>query len=312
MSEDSRLEIAWRQLELENPDSIERLQGLRMKEEQKQFMRQGGNQKLEQENEQEEDQEKNYPIKEDHKQWELQNNDHLKQLFQQLGLPNFMQSFGDVKLVFLGDESLWFYRSILANISPSWKMLLESCRDTDIILLPGTRKIEFWVEVENETFWKVKDELLGEVKVETKVNYKKSHANVLHREPVNTNSKYDRENIQRKSIIEDKRTQTAVTFNAIYQRFCKVCDKKVTGGNVARHMWESHKIGNALNFQYPCSTSWNCGKIFTRAQTEAIHECRMNPSLFPSTCQFCLEKFKSEKKVHNHRRRVGCHGRPKV
>ena len=272
MIEDSRLEIAWKQLELENPDSTERLKSLRAKEEQKQVMRQGENQEEELEKEKDSDQEQSHLIKEDHKQREWQNNNNLKQLFQQLRFPNFMQSFGDVKLVFLGDESLWFYRSILGSISPSWKMLLESCKETDLILLPGTRKIEFWVEVENESFWKVKDDLLGEVKVETNVNYKESQANILHREPKNIYPKYDHKNIQRKSVIGDKRINNA-SFNAIYQRFCKMCDKKVTGGNVARHMWERHKIGNALHFQYPCSTIWNFGKIFTRPQTEAIHEC---------------------------------------
>ena len=136
MIEDSRLEIAWKQLELENPDSTERLKSLRAKEEQKQVMRQGENQEEELEKEKDSDQEQSHLIKEDHKQREWQNNNNLKQLFQQLRFPNFMQSFGDVKLVFLGDESLWFYRSILGSISPSWKMLLESCKETDLILLP--------------------------------------------------------------------------------------------------------------------------------------------------------------------------------
>ena len=77
MREDSRIEIAWKQLELENPDSTERLKSLRAKEEQKQVMRQGG----ELEKEKDGDQEQSHLIKEDHKQRELQNNNHLKQLF---------------------------------------------------------------------------------------------------------------------------------------------------------------------------------------------------------------------------------------
>ena len=77
-------------------------------------------------------------MKKDQKQKESQDNGHLKNLRHQLWLPNFMETFGDVKLVFMGGESLRFYRSILANISPNWKTILQVCKETDTILLPAT------------------------------------------------------------------------------------------------------------------------------------------------------------------------------
>ena len=45
-------------------------------------------------------------------------------------------------------------------------------------------------------------------------------------------------------------------------------------------------------------------ELSVAAQTEASHECRMNPSLFPCTCLCCLEKLRSDLKLRSDRRNV--------
>ena len=64
----------------------------------------------------------------------------------------------------MGGEYVSFYRSVLANISPDWKTILNACKETDTILLPPTEKGEFWDEAENYLFCKekTKHQLLNE------------------------------------------------------------------------------------------------------------------------------------------------------
>ena len=174
MYNDDRLKMAWRQLELENPDSTERLKCLMVKEQQKNSMKQTQKKKQEHDekkNEKEKEQEQIHATKVDQKQKGLNFNGHLRGLLQQLWLPNFMRSFGDVNLVFMGGESMRFYKSILANISNNWKTVLEVCMEADTVLLPGTEKGEFWDEAMNYLFCneKTKEQLLSEGQNESKI-----------------------------------------------------------------------------------------------------------------------------------------------
>ena len=313
MSEDSRLKKAWRQLELENPDSTERLNRLMVKEQQKHLMKQ--TQKKMKEHDKKENQKEKEQIhakREGQKQKESYHNSHLRGLLQQLWLPNFMRSFGDVKLVFMGGESIRFYRSILANISLNWKTIMEVCMETDTVLLPETEIGEFWDETKNYLFCKekTKQQLLSEGRNERKFKDEDSLAVEpfleSDREPEKTDINYDNTNKPTIYMNTDKNRQKSAIFRAASPRICEVCLKIIRCRSLPRHMWESHKIGDAVNFQHPCKTVWNCGKTFTRAQAEASHECRANPSIFSSTCHFCLDKYKSEKALKNHRKNGTC------
>ena len=315
MAEDARLERAWRQLELENPDSTERLKWLMVKEKQKNSMKQTQKKKKEndeKENEKEKEQEQIHAIKVDQKQKGFNLNGHSRGLLHQLWLPNFMRSFGDVKLVFMGGESIRFYKSILANISNNWKTVLEVCMEADTVLLPETEKGEFWDEAMNSLFFneKTKEQLLSEGQNESKI--KDDHSLAIEpfmeskRKLEKTYTNYDNKDTQTIYMITDKNRQTGSIFRTVSPRICEVCSKIIKCRSIPRHMWESHKIGDAVNFQHPCKTVWNCGKTFTRAQAEESHECRANPSIFSSTCPFCLDMFKSEKAVKNHRKNGTC------
>ena len=243
-------------------------------------------------------------MRKDQKQKEFHDIGHSMNLLHQMWLPKFMKSFGDVKLVFMGGQSIWFYRSVLANISLTWKTLLEVCKETDAILLPETEKREFLDEVKNDLFCKekIKHRVLNEGHTERKNKGKEPLATepvvefnrVL--EKIYTN--YDNTNERLNIVIKKPRKQVTI--------FCKVCLKNLKCRHLARHMWESHKIGDSVNFQFPCKTAWNCGRTFTRAQSETAHVCRANTSLFSVTCTLCLERFKSEKMFKNHRKNGTC------
>ena len=307
MSDNSRLRLAWKQLELENPDSTERLKCLRVTQELNNLIKQtqkNGVEQYKKENEREKNQEHINTMRKDQKQKEFHDIGHSMNLLHQIWLPKFMESFGDVKIVFMGGQSIWFYRSVLANISPTWKTLLEVCKETDTILLPGTEKGNFLDEAKNNLFCKEKTK--HKVLIEGHNKRKSTGKEPLAIEPVvefkkeleKTYINYDNTNERPNMAIKKPRKQVTL--------FCKVCLKNLKCRHLARHMWESHKIGESVNFQFPCKTVWNCGRTFTRAQTETAHVCRANASLFSITCAVCLKRFKSEKMLKNHRKNGTC------
>ena len=90
------LELAWRQLELENPEYISRLRKLK------------------------EEQEKNQ--KTDLSQTSHPSS-HVQQIFQELTSPGFASTHGDVTLVFKDNDRIQFYKIILSLMKHEWNML---------------------------------------------------------------------------------------------------------------------------------------------------------------------------------------------
>ena len=85
-----------------------------------------------------------------------------------------------------------------------------------------------------------------------------------NRELEKTSTNYVNTNEQKNMVTKKPRKQLT--------QICEVCFKIDKCRRLPRHMWESHKIGDPANFQYPCKTVWNCGKTFTRAQAKTAHE----------------------------------------
>ena len=119
------LEKAWQQLGVENPESIFRLR--KLKAEQKTN---------------DDEQEENYLP---HPQI-LASSNHIELIFKELTDPGFSSKFGDVTLVFKDGNSVPYYKSILSLVSIEFRMLLQLYTNTDLVILTGISKEEFFGE----------------------------------------------------------------------------------------------------------------------------------------------------------------------
>ena len=115
------LELAWRQLELENPEYISRLRKLK------------------------EDQEKNQK----HDCFQTSHpSSHVQQIFQELTSPEFSSLHGDVTLVFKNNDRIHFYKSILSLIKHEWNLLHQIfSKNTEVVILPEITLQDFFDEM---------------------------------------------------------------------------------------------------------------------------------------------------------------------
>ena len=272
------LELAWRQLELENPEYINRLRQL--KEEQ------GKNQKTE-------CVQASRPFS------------HVQKIFQELTSPEFSSIHGDVTLVFKDNERIHFYKSILTLMKHEWNMLHQLfSKNTEVVILPDTTEQEFFDEmIEKNSDLTADSDLKGDITLGDSENYRteENMSNINWQTTAKeedillskSKEEHKKENIQLwsscltcneaiegnnfdmdhfcsfqcTSCLKQYRTEDKLlkhkekhgrgqqTLTPTY--FCNFCKKYVN--NFARHKREAHRIGKPVIF--PCST---CGKEFMR------------------------------------------------
>ena len=237
------LERAWQQLELENPESIRRLRELKAEQEKVDRHRVKTGVLL---------------------TANISSYNHVSNIFKDLTNPQFASNFGNVTLVFKNGECVRFYKSLLSLISVDWRMLLQMCNESDLVILTGLSQKDFFEEVveEKTIFRKPNTEELVEEKIHCDGEIKdedlfgKASTSVEEvRNYSDDNSKIKR--MPSKSHLRSKK------------RWCHLCEKIIAGATHSRHMAERHTQGRGPVF--PCT---NCDSNFTRNQALKKHKCR--------------------------------------
>ena len=244
------LEKAWQQLEVENPDSIFRLRKLKA-------------------NQNTNDGKKG---KRDFPQPKIiASSNHIEHIFKELTDPGFAYTFGDVTLVFKDGDCVPYYRSILSLISIEFRMLFQLYSYTDLVILTGISKEEFFGEVFKE------DDASGDPNT----------LDIVNDSLVIQNQHENKEFLKQTRNIGKIRRRN--TF------WCDICEKKIV--DLKRHKDEVHTKSRA--FQSCSHCDYSCDRKYDLNRHRKT--CRRDPANgYNFTCPACGKKFQTKKQQKRH------------
>ena len=320
------LERAWQQLELENPESVDKLRLLKTEQ------GRGDGQELKTGSQQPQ---------------LLSPYWHAKQVFMVLTAPQFASNFGDVTLVFQDGEQVRFYRSILSLISDEWRLLLQVCNNSDLVILTGHSRKEFFEDVldteqivssncDEEVHNANNANILSEGELEDKDVFQDAFNILEVRGGIFSEGEktYQTDPPSNQIKLYSRDVQEVELPSARYgSKKCPECGKSRV--NLAKHMkikhsshgstdkrgattctecgyvstWSNlsrHKRTKHGTKKFQCNT---CGEKFYRSDTLKKHMCRKDLSIFPIGCNKevpCNKRFKSLSFERNHRRSARC------
>ena len=253
------LEKAWQQLEVENPESISRLRKLKA------------------------DQKKNdgKKGKSDIPQPKIiAPSNHIEHIFKELTDPGFASKFADVTLVFKDGYCVPYYKSMLSLVSVEFRMLLQLYSNTDLVVLTGISKEEFF----------------GEVYKEDHVSSEPHTFDIINESPIIQNQHENQEFFKQTSKIDKVRRslQKLKSLNA-GQCWCDICEKNIV--DLKRHKDEVHTKSRAFQSCYQCD--YSCDRKYDLNRHRKT--CRRDPANgynFP--CPTCGRRFLTKKKQKHH------------
>ena len=225
-----------------------------------------------------------------------------------------------------------YYKGILSLISIQWRLLLQLCSDTDLVILTGISRKDFFEDVlakittfeQPNTDKKIRDKNIIESKSENeeflgiKTGDKERLGKRLPSSAVVVCLEVDRVEVEQKGqgeenqdkIVDRPQEEQELQGNESHVKMtnlkkfaiCPECNQLVKGGHLSRHRKENH-----TTLVYECNKCGNKFKRQRQLKSHTQHNCHSNSKLFPFTC-VCGNTFKSKEKIKNHKISSRCVG----